>query len=37
MNDWAEFPSHTNALVAAGAAAFVMCGLLLDHDPLPSL
>src|SRR6202048_4889071 len=25
--------SRTNALVAAGAAAFVMCGLLLDNDP----
>src|SRR5258708_37888209 len=24
---------RTNALVAAGAAAFVMCGLLLDNDP----
>jgi putative Mg2+ transporter-C (MgtC) family protein len=25
--------TRTNALVAAGAAAFVMCGLLLDNDP----
>src|SRR6202023_3811215 len=25
--------SRTNALVAAGAAAFVMCGLLIDNDP----
>jgi putative Mg2+ transporter-C (MgtC) family protein len=25
--------TRTNALVAAGAAAFVMCGLLLDSDP----
>jgi putative Mg2+ transporter-C (MgtC) family protein len=25
--------TRTNALVAAGAAAFVMCGLLLDDDP----
>jgi putative Mg2+ transporter-C (MgtC) family protein len=25
--------ARTNALVAAGAAAFVMCGLLLDNDP----
>jgi putative Mg2+ transporter-C (MgtC) family protein len=24
---------RTNALVSAGAAAFVMCGLLLDDDP----
>ena len=24
--------TRTNALVAAGAAAFVMCGLLLDND-----
>src|SRR6202142_12316 len=25
--------TRTNALVAAGGAAFVMCGLLLDNDP----
>jgi len=25
--------TRTNALVAAGAAAFVMCGLLLDNEP----
>src|SRR5271156_6837282 len=25
--------TRTNALLAAGAAAFVMCGLLLDNDP----
>ncbi|QNI35169.1 MgtC/SapB family protein [Alloacidobacterium dinghuense] len=25
--------TRTNALVAAGAAAFVMCGFLLDNDP----
>jgi putative Mg2+ transporter-C (MgtC) family protein len=25
--------TRTNALVAAGAAAFVMCGLLIDGDP----
>jgi putative Mg2+ transporter-C (MgtC) family protein len=25
--------TRTNALVAAGAAAFVMCGLLIDNDP----
>src|SRR5260370_36374329 len=25
--------TRTKALVAAGAAAFVMCGLLLDNDP----
>src|SRR3979411_2972860 len=25
--------TRTNALVAAGAAAFVMCGLLFDNDP----
>ena len=25
--------TRTNALVAAGAAAFAMCGLLLDNDP----
>lgn len=25
--------TRTNALVAAGAAAFVMCGLPLDNDP----
>jgi putative Mg2+ transporter-C (MgtC) family protein len=25
--------TRTNALVAAGAGAFVMCGLLLDNDP----
>ena len=25
--------TRTNALVAAGAAAFVMCGLLLENDP----
>src|SRR5258708_32076246 len=25
--------TRTNALVSAGAAAFVMCGLLLDNDP----
>jgi putative Mg2+ transporter-C (MgtC) family protein len=25
--------TRTNALVAAGAAAFIMCGLLLDNDP----
>jgi putative Mg2+ transporter-C (MgtC) family protein len=25
--------TRTNALVATGAAAFVMCGLLLDNDP----
>jgi putative Mg2+ transporter-C (MgtC) family protein len=25
--------TRTNALVAGGAAAFIMCGLLLDNDP----
>jgi putative Mg2+ transporter-C (MgtC) family protein len=25
--------TRTNGLVAAGAAAFVMCGLLLENDP----